>query len=98
MVEHAAPTGADADAGTNTTVDPDDRIRDELDRSREEVLRLRDLLIAKDAELGSLKGQVAHLEAGTARLLNLATRLRSLLPGFVWKALVGIRGRLRSRS
>src|ERR1700744_3971887 len=46
----------------------------ELARLREENLRLRDLLIAKDAELGSLKGQVAALEAGTARLLNIVGR------------------------
>jgi hypothetical protein len=57
----------------------------ELHRRDEEILRLRDLLIARDAELGSLKGQVAQLEAGTARLLNLVTRLRSLFPGFVWR-------------
>lgn len=65
----------------------------ELARLREENLRLRDLLIAKDAELGSLKGQVAALEAGTARLLNLVGRIRSLAPSFVWKALARLRGR-----
>jgi hypothetical protein len=64
-----------------------------LARLREENLRLRDLLIAKDAELGSLKGQVLALEAGTARLLNLVGRIRSLMPGFVWKALARLRGR-----
>jgi hypothetical protein len=65
----------------------------ELARLREENLRLRDLLIAKDAELGSLKGQVMALEAGTARLLNLVGRIRSLVPGFVWLALARLRGR-----
>jgi hypothetical protein len=65
----------------------------ENSRLREENLRLRDLLIAKDAELGALKGQVAALEAGTARLLNLVGRIRSLMPGFVWKALSRLRGR-----
>jgi hypothetical protein len=64
-----------------------------LARLREENLRLRDLLIAKDAELGSLKGQALALEAGTARLLNLVGRIRSLMPGFVWKALARLRGR-----
>ncbi len=53
---------------------------DEVAHLREENLRLRDLLIAKDAELGSLKGQVAALEAGTARLLNLVGRIRALMP------------------
>ena len=64
-----------------------------LAQLREENLRLRDLLIAKDAELGSLKGQVAALEAGTARLLNLVGRVRSMAPGFVWLALARLRGR-----
>jgi hypothetical protein len=65
----------------------------EVARLREENLRLRDLLIAKDAELGSMKGQVAALEAGTARLLNLVGRIRSLVPGIVWLALGRLRGR-----
>jgi hypothetical protein len=65
----------------------------ELDRRNEEILRLRDLLIGKDAELGSLKGQVAQLEAGTARLLSLVARVRSLLPGFVWSTLAALRRR-----
>lgn len=65
----------------------------ELARLREENLKFRDLLIAKDAELGSLKGQVAALEAGTARLLNLVGRIRSLVPGIVWLALARVRGR-----
>jgi hypothetical protein len=74
------------------------QLREQLDRSREEVLRLRDLLISKDAELGSLKGQVAALEAGTARLLNAVTRLRSLFPGFVWRAAVSLLRRLGRRG
>jgi hypothetical protein len=68
---------------------------EEVARLREENLRLRDLLIAKDAELGSMKGQVAALEAGTARLLNVVGRIRSLMPGFVWQALARLRGRGR---
>ncbi len=54
---------------------------EEIARLREENLRLRDLLIAKDAELGSFKGQVEALEAGTARLLNLVGRIKALTPG-----------------
>jgi hypothetical protein len=71
---------------------------EEVARLREENLRLRDLLIGKDAEMGSLKGQVAQLEAGTARLLGLVSRIRSLLPGFVWSALGKLRGRLGRQS
>lgn len=70
----------------------------ELARRDEEILRLRDLLIGKDAELGSLKGQVAQLEAGTARLLNIVSRIRSLLPGFVWSALAALRRRRGQQS
>lgn len=75
--------------------DPDVRGADELVRLREENLRLRDLLIARDAELGSLKGQVAALEAGTARILNLVGRIRSLVPGFLLHLLAQVRGRAR---
>lgn len=78
----------------------DDRAttEDELVRLREENLRLRDLLIAKDAELGSLKGQVAALEAGTARLLNLVGRIRSLIPGPLAKGLASVLRRLLPRG
>jgi hypothetical protein len=73
-------------------------LREELASSREEVLRLRDLLIGKDAELGSLRGRVAELEAGTARLLNIAAHLRAKVPSFVWKARAGLRGRRGSQG
>jgi hypothetical protein len=73
-------------------------LRQELGRRDEEILRLRDLLIAQNAELGSLKGRVAELEAGTARLLNIVSRVQSLLPGFVWAALAALRGRRGQQS
>jgi len=82
---------------TGSAADPE-TLREELARNREEVLRLRDLLIGKDAELGSLKGQVAQLEAGTARLLNIVTRVRSLLPGFVWSTASALLRRLGRQS
>ena len=94
MPEHATSTGSERGAGSAEAA----QLREELNRSREEVLRLRDLLIAKDAELGSLKGQVAALEAGTARLLNVVTKLRSLFPGFLWRAATGLLRRLGSRG
>jgi hypothetical protein len=71
---------------------------EELARLREENLRLRDLLIAKDAELGSLKGQVAALEAGTARLLNLVGGIRALIPTPLAKALSSVLRRLLPRG
>jgi hypothetical protein len=56
-------------------------LREELARSQEEVLRLRDLLIGKDAEIGTLRGRLAELEEGSMRLVSAATRLRARLPG-----------------
>jgi hypothetical protein len=90
MAEQATSTQPDVTTGSRSA--PGDP-REQLNRSREEVLRLRDLLISKDAELGSLKGQVAQLEAGTARLLSLVARVRSLIPGFVWSAVAVLRSR-----
>jgi chromosome segregation ATPase len=94
MPEHATSTGSERGTGSAESA----QLREELNRSREEVLRLRDRLISQDAELGSLKGQVAALEAGTARLLNVVTKLRSLFPGFLWRAATGLLRRLGSRG
>jgi hypothetical protein len=58
-----------------------DQLAEELAREKEEVLRLRDLLIAKDAELGAARGRVAELEARSSRLYGAARKLRSLLRG-----------------
>jgi hypothetical protein len=71
---------------------------EEVARLREENLRLRDLLIAKDAELGAVKGQMAALEAGTGRLLNLVGRIRSLIPGPLAKGLSAVLRRLLPRG
>lgn len=68
---------------------------EELRRLREENLHFRDLLIAKDAELGSLKGQVAALEAGTARVLTLFVTIKGLMPGPLQRVLVPLLRRLR---
>ena len=53
----------------------------ELDSSREEILRLRDLLIAKDAELGAAKGRLAELEEYSRYLSNAAIWLQARVPG-----------------
>jgi hypothetical protein len=68
-------------------------LREELARSREEVLRLRDLLIGKDAELGALRGRLAELEAGAGRLVNAATALQARIPRFVRTGIGGLRRR-----
>lgn len=64
----------------------------ELGREKQEVLRLRDLLIARDAELGNARGQLAERDARSLRLLALAEKLA---PSFIWKrveSLLGPRG------
>lgn len=46
---------------------------DELEESRREIRRLRELLIAKDAELGEARGRVTQLEQSSLRLSHLLT-------------------------
>ncbi len=94
MAEQATSRRSDAAARGDEVA----ALRAELAAAREEVLRLRDLLIAKNAELGAFKGQVAQLEAGSARLLHLFNRVRGLLPGPILRALQLLRGALRRQG
>lgn len=71
-------------------------LREELARSREEVLRLRDLLIARDAELGAARGRLAEQEAQAGKLLNLVAQIRALVPTFLWKPAAKLLRKLRS--
>lgn len=57
-------------------------LREELARSEQEVTRLRELLIAKDVELGKVRGRLEQLEQRTDRLLGAAVRLRRFGPAF----------------
>jgi 2-polyprenyl-3-methyl-5-hydroxy-6-metoxy-1,4-benzoquinol methylase len=52
----------------------------ELDSRQEEILRLRDLLIGRDAELGAARGRLAELEDQTQRVANVANRVHSRVP------------------
>ena len=52
----------------------------ELDRRQEEILRLRDLLIGKDAELGAARGKLAALENQHQRVANVAGQVQSRVP------------------
>jgi SAM-dependent methyltransferase len=54
----------------------------ELDRRNEEILKLRDLLIGKDAELGIAKGRVAELEDRTKPLASAKQKLEAQVPLF----------------
>ncbi len=51
------------------------QVEAELAREREEVLRLRDLLIARDIELGGALGRLAAIEQGSRRIAELAERI-----------------------
>ncbi len=70
----------------------------ELERSNEEVLRLRDLLIGIESELGSAKGRLAEVEDRAKRIAGAKTRLESQVPVFgklLGKILGLLAGRLR---
>lgn len=56
----------------------------EIARRDEEILRLRDLLIARDAELGAVKGRLKIIEDHSERMSRLAARLP--IPGLAWIA------------
>lgn len=63
-------------------------VRDtELARLKEENLRLRDQLMARDAEMGLMRGQVVELEAGAVRALHMIRRVKSIVPSIVWRLL-----------
>ena len=55
--------------------DEHSQLSDELARRDEEILRLRDLLIARDAELGRARGRLAMIEQGSQRIANAAARI-----------------------
>jgi hypothetical protein len=76
MSEQATSTDPRSSAGQSNA-----ELRRELARQREEILRLRDLLVSKDAELGAAKGRLAELDDRSQRLAGAAGRLESRLPG-----------------
>jgi SAM-dependent methyltransferase len=55
----------------------------ELDARDEELLRLRDLLIAKDAELGTARGTLKEIAGYSARISVLVYTLRNRLPAML---------------
>jgi SAM-dependent methyltransferase len=73
------------------------QLRAEIDRREEEILRLRDLLIGKDAELGSARGQLSVLQDHSQRLNNAAMRIQSRIPGAT-RIGGALRRRLKSRA
>jgi hypothetical protein len=67
---------------------PDAVVRPQADRDEEiasrdeEILRLRDLLISRDAELGQVRGQLKVIEDHSERMARLAAKIP--LPGGAW--------------
>lgn len=61
-------------------------LRQEIAVQKEEILRLRDLLIAKDAELGAAKGRLAELTEHSARFVVAARAIQARVPGLLRKA------------
>jgi SAM-dependent methyltransferase len=66
----------------------------ELDERNQEILKLRDLLIGIDAELGTARGRAAELEARTLRLASAKQKLDARVPLF-GKLVRGLMGLLR---
>lgn len=63
-------------------------VLEQLDRLREENMRLRDLLVGKDAELGAARGQLAMHEDQSRRVVGAASRVQARVPGLM--RLVGL--------
>lgn len=66
----------------------------DLDPRDAEILRLRELLIDKDEELGEVKGQLAELENITRGLMTAAHRLQSKAP-VLFRLLLGVARRMK---
>lgn len=52
-----------------------DELRAEVERRGEEILRLRDLLIGRDAELGAARGQLKMIEDNSKRVTSVTDRI-----------------------
>lgn len=66
---------ADQPTSLESSERPDWDLRAEIARRDEEILRLRDLLITRDAELGAAKGRLTMIEQGSKRLADAAARV-----------------------
>lgn len=65
----------------------------ELDRRQEEIMRLRDLLIGKEAELGVALGQVKQMAEHSARLTLILRNLQTKGPALLRRAAHRLRRR-----
>lgn len=76
MIEPNTPVERAADGADRIA-----ELQAELVRRDEEILRLRDLLVGKDVELGAACGQLAVLEADSRRVASVALKVQSRIPG-----------------
>lgn len=76
MSEQATPKSARSQPSGGES-----ELRAEILRQQEEILRLRDLLVSKDAELGAAKGRLAELDDRSQRIAGAAGRIESRVPG-----------------
>jgi hypothetical protein len=65
-----------------TARDPEPDVEEKIARRDEEILRLRDLLITRDHELGQVRGQLKVIEDHSARMARIAAKIP--LPGAAW--------------
>lgn len=70
-----------SDLEDESRIENRDEILAQIDDLREENLRLRDLLVGRDAELGSARGELAQHQEQSRRLLNAAGQIQSRIPG-----------------
>lgn len=62
-----------------------DALQSQIEALDKEVLRLRDALIGKEAELATALGRIEELETTILRFLNMEQRLDSVLQSRSWR-------------
>jgi SAM-dependent methyltransferase len=77
----------------NGVIEDRPELLSELDRRQEEIMRLRDLLIGKEAELGVALGQVKQLAEHSARLTLILRSVQTKGPALLRRAAHRLRGR-----
>jgi 2-polyprenyl-3-methyl-5-hydroxy-6-metoxy-1,4-benzoquinol methylase len=79
--ESLIATQAALDSAREQLTSSDPELHPEIAAKEKEILRLRDLLIGKDLELGAAKGQLAVVEDRALRVSAVKERVTSKVPG-----------------
>lgn len=90
MAEQTTPTSPSLDGEVSELRRSLQEARARLAERDEEVLRLRDLLIGRDAELGAARGQLVSIEQHSRRVASAAARVP--IPGAA--RIIGLLARL----